>query len=559
MARSALFLGFLVALARGNGLTLSVFNNSALVGPPATTAVLPNGNITFAKAGPYSAQLLGTFAAAVGESYAFQCSFGPAVEIAFVYVDDHLVCSHGTYGAGVDSPLPAMSKKELVVRAELFGAAAAAVTAGGGDAVTVTANIEATIFAAGPGVLGMAGGVGGVGGYTLYAGYNIDNNDGRDMRTLGGDLTNVTSADCASACEQKQAQGCVGFVRRQQDEEGARAVCFLRKLNGATDTCQAALSTAKTNFNTYTRDASCGTIRVPTPPPTPGLAPLPTARLTPSISAAEQTRLTLQRAHPSMLGWGAWLHRSILTLVKVPEGIALTPALCRLSTKQCDTATTIDKGPLGVRVGPHAYDRSYAQYYVQGGGKNVSIEFSGGSELQLLVTNVEGAANDDNDFAVVFYAEALWERAASIAVAPNGTALHLAPWGLDAVTLSASGATDVSVEASLPAAVAGAPHIALRLGGTPSNASAGISSIGATDASVDALRKTLGARRETELGRYAQFGELAEVKEAVQGATMWNLVYTPAEAGPLAPVARGWDFTSGARNKDWGYVIFDWE
>ena len=116
-----------------------------------------------------------------------------------------------------------------------------------------------------------------------------------------------------------------------------------------------------------------------------------------------------------------------------------------------------------------------------------------------------------------------------------------------------------SVEASLPAAVAGAPHIALRLGGTPSNASAGISSIGATDASVDALRKTLGARRETELGRYAQFGELAEVKEAVQGATMWNLVYTPAEAGPLAPVARGWDFTSGARNKDWGYVIFDWE
>ena len=47
------------------------------------------------------------------------------------------------------------------------------------------------------------------------------------------------------------------------------------------------------------------------------------------------------------------------------------------------------------------------------------------------------------------------------------------------------------------------------------------------------------------------------MKEALQAATMWNYIYTPAEYGPFMPVSRQWDFVKFPVNLDWGYVIFD--
>ena len=44
----------------------------------------------------------------------------------------------------------------------------------------------------------------------------------------------------------------------------------------------------------------------------------------------------------------------------------------------------------------------------------------------------------------------------------------------------------------------------------------------------------------------------------MQSAVMWNMEYTPAELGPMAPVSRGWDFSTYATNTDFKYVIFDW-
>ena len=39
------------------------------------------------------------------------------------------------------------------------------------------------------------------------------------------------------------------------------------------------------------------------------------------------------------------------------------------------------------------------------------------------------------------------------------------------------------------------------------------------------------AARAAELARYPAYGEQAEVKEALQAATIWNYIYTPAEYG----------------------------
>jgi hypothetical protein len=72
------------------------------------------------------------------------------------------------------------------------------------------------------------------------------------------------------------------------------------------------------------------------------------------------------------------------------------------------------------------------------------------------------------------------------------------------------------------------------------------------------VASSIAANEKNEMASYQKYKGLAEVKMAVQAATMWNLIYTPVEYGPLAPVARGWDFTRGATSKDYSYAIFDW-
>ena len=53
--------------------------------------------------------------------------------------------------------------------------------------------------------------------------------------------------------------------------------------------------------------------------------------------------------------------------------------------------------------------------------------------------------------------------------------------------------------------------------------------------------------RDAELDRYKAYGDLADVKEAVQAATLWNYIYHPAEYGPMLPVSRSWDFVGEQR------------
>ena len=65
------------------------------------------------------------------------------------------------------------------------------------------------------------------------------------------------------------------------------------------------------------------------------------------------------------------------------------------------------------------------------------------------------------------------------------------------------------------------------------------------------MRAYIDARRRAELDRYKQYGALADVKEAVQAATLWNYIYHPAELGPVLPVSRAWNFVGHAANADW--------
>ena len=106
----------------------------------------------------------------------------------------------------------------------------------------------------------------------------------------------------------------------------------------------------------------------------------------------EARRDAVQRA--ASRGWGPWLHDNMLAVVQLPAAATVTTKLCQVSTGRCiDGAAPDGQQHLpgvapSVRVGHHAVDRSYVQFFVgpvPGVPANISIEYS--------VTDSPGAGN----------------------------------------------------------------------------------------------------------------------------------------------------------------------
>ena len=113
-----------------DGLTLSVYANTAGAAPAAETSVVTLGPVTVtppsAAAAPFSAELTGTLylAPAVqphsGANLTFVCDFGGAV-VGYLHIDDHLVCSTGVNSEPpsvlvLDQPLTVLTRTMLPVR-----------------------------------------------------------------------------------------------------------------------------------------------------------------------------------------------------------------------------------------------------------------------------------------------------------------------------------------------------------------------------------------------------------------------------------------------------------
>ena len=145
-----------------------------------------------------------------------------------------------------------------------------------------------------------------------------------------------------------------------------------------------------------------------------------------------------------------------------------------------------------------------------------------------------------------------WWRANKV-TSDGATTLSFESHGLGTIDVRATRSADAG--APLPPQVAARPHLAFRLA---PGARIGLSTAGLP---LDAIAQKLGAARTRELASYARFGDLAEVKQAVQTAMMWQTVWNPLEAGPFAPVIRGnpWGLDKGVASTEWAYVMFDWD
>jgi putative isomerase len=111
--------------------SFAIYNNSALAFAPASTLSLPGlYNLSIETPASFSAELttLLSFPRAPAW-YVFSCALDPRVRVAFVWVDDHLICSAGPYAPPANStdgsqanPIyqrPA-ARRAVVVRAHFF-------------------------------------------------------------------------------------------------------------------------------------------------------------------------------------------------------------------------------------------------------------------------------------------------------------------------------------------------------------------------------------------------------------------------------------------------------
>jgi hypothetical protein len=284
---------------------------------------------------------------------------------------------------------------------------------------------------------------------------------------------------------------------------------------------------------------------------------IPPVLLGSTLPDYEQEREKLQRGLAQ--GWGLWLHSSMLSLVSLPSAATVTTTFC--PTGSTNTSECIDTAqPDGhkqnaksgyVRVGHHAYDRSYVQYYVGHSdsdtlvGANASVELTvtnGGVAVDMLITPV-GSAARWKDIELVIDGRFAWFRAGSVATESS------------TITLTPAGMPPIVLHTTTPGTVAGSSQLRLSLG----NGSVGFST--RAGRSVKSIRAMLTAAAEAEQARLQKTftDAFAGHGMAVQGSAMWNLIYNPSENGAaLLPVSRDWNFAPTPANDDWTYAVFDW-
>ena len=113
--------------AASGGVTLSVWNNSAWAGEPASSETVPGLTFSRSIATGTSVEMTGTLNFPLGAAeYNFSCAFGNTTS-AFLWIDDHLVCQDGKIYTAVpvartDLPLKRLSKAALSVVLRLYTA-----------------------------------------------------------------------------------------------------------------------------------------------------------------------------------------------------------------------------------------------------------------------------------------------------------------------------------------------------------------------------------------------------------------------------------------------------
>ena len=638
---SAAALSLALAGLSDAGVEFRVYSNTALAGTPTRTSVLPTATFRLPpqlNGQGFSAELVGTVdvghtAQTGGSWWNVTCDF-EGTTLGFVWIDGHLVCHDGhaytTEGPGnMDNPLPInvfnLSRgpvASLPFRAHIYRT----------PAVT-----DRTVEC---------------GSLASKGCYNDSNHNQCGFNSVGSAASNtwrVAAELCyangypVAGAEGSGAEVWCGGTLTPSCPRLPDAACNKPCPGNASQTCGAGWTLEVLGFECRTE---------PSPPPLhvgltvsvaksvsasgPFGVPKVLAGLEPKLPPLEVKRDAMQ--HALAVGWAPSLHSNMLAIVKQPEAATLTTQLCSVVTGACLVSATPDGGhrndPCGagvaaakasmhsrsgkktkpmskdwhdhapgcehdsgtaVRVGHHAWDRSYVQFYFGPGpgvNANVSVEYTVSgpdrSSLDVLVSCASSHGCGGYELRVVprfaFFRggntsvsrtpttapptpnehstpSATNER--SVASATDGLTILFEPTGLSSTAIYATPSqggmhTDSSSNASANDSSRAAPLTAMVL---PLNTgTVGFSTTPNTTTAAIGMKLVAARKAEEDLLR-ATFTPLhAESGQAIKAAAMWTLVSTPEEnaLAPFNPVSRAWGHAVKSL-LDFSYCIYDWD
>ncbi|CAB9497409.1 Trehalase [Seminavis robusta] len=280
-------------------------------------------------------------------------------------------------------------------------------------------------------------------------------------------------------------------------------------------------------------------------------------------------------------GWGAWLRHNMVSIVKLPEGIIVTPKLCQISSNTCLEFAIPDDD--NIRVGLHTMDRSYVSYRMAFQTANVTVEYSvsssDNSQLYVLVTSQEFPQNDPFDYEIQIHGRFGWYRPGTVTktkdTTQNTPQLTFETPGFDTVNVTLTTDDWATIRNNHQHSNQplddndddhdNAPYLRVLITQPYQPIAFGSNIMDATPTIKDVQTKIKAAKDAAQAALRKRFGDdKYAVAEAVLSTSMWSTIYNPVENnGLLMPISRTefWDFRgqSGAATTDWTYIIFDWD
>jgi hypothetical protein len=239
-------------------------------------------------------------------------------------------------------------------------------------------------------------------------------------------------------------------------------------------------------------------------------------------------------------GWNTWNNPSVLSHVKMPEGLNIQLLLRKRRGGpywlwDSYIASPKVNFPEKIYPGKHAYDGSYTELELNWEGQKAMVKSaSDGKDLYLLYEPVE---SPKIPYFLVFKTGLLWNKPGVLEKMGQSITAEF-----DTVKYTLS-ATSEDREIALPL---NTPYLSFY-------SDQKVAVYTGEERSLEQIESLIAEKEELYDRSLAKYGELSDAFEAMQTVMAWNLFYDAENERALASVSRIW-------NEAWsGYIIFDWD
>lgn len=242
-----------------------------------------------------------------------------------------------------------------------------------------------------------------------------------------------------------------------------------------------------------------------------------------------------------LVGWNTWNNPSMLSHVRMPDGLNLQLKMRKkLGSPRWLDATFVDNTksdhyPENIRPQEHAYDGSYTSLLMEWEGARAKVQSATDGDDVFILYSPHG--QQDKVHVLILETGMLWNK-------PG----HLVK--KDSIIQSETGAGKTVVRT-----VGNKTDIPLPLGQPffTFESDDEIAIYTGHERTLPEIKGIIATKRLLLKENAKKYGELQDAYEALQSVVAWNLFYDAFNDRGIASVSRSW-------NERWGgYILFDWD